>query len=249
MTVTRKSRGRPKKDLKGPTQDSASGSRFQILQREVPVSSGEPTKKKSSSEVSNIDSIIAEHAAQLSQILKKAGQPEEIPTDAKVNPAKTPKGGKPLADMTNKIVPQPPATSSGGGPARKKGAEGELFSLPVTYNNPVFQGVADSCPSSLRNGIGKLMEIFFQRKESLLRHLAEFEDNSTSSPSEINQASEDKARKELKNVLWEEAMLWAQKSRADWLVDGDRNTRYFHQVTLHRRSCNKIASLRDAVGN
>ncbi|CAN1841917.1 hypothetical protein LINPERHAP1_LOCUS36675 [Linum perenne] len=143
MTVTQKYRGRPKKDPKGPTQNSSSGSRFQILQRNSSVSPGEPTRIKSSSDVSDIDSIIAEHAAQLSQILKKAGQPEGSPADDKADPAKSPKGRKPLADMTNTTVPQPPATSRGGGPARKEGAEGELFSVPVTYNNPVFQGVAD----------------------------------------------------------------------------------------------------------
>ncbi|CAN1759809.1 hypothetical protein LINPERHAP1_LOCUS7284 [Linum perenne] len=143
MIVTRKSRGRPKKDPMGSDKVSASGSRFRILHREAPASSVEPPKNNSSSEPSDVDSIIAEHAAQLSQILKQASQPKGNPTDAKAALAKTPKSRKPLADMTNRAIPQPPTTPREGEPASKEGAQGSLFSVPITYTNPIFQGVAD----------------------------------------------------------------------------------------------------------
>ena len=33
---------------------------------------------------------------------------------------------------------------------------------------------------------------------------------------------------EMEAVLIQESLIWAQKSRSEWMVDGYRNTRYFH---------------------
>ena len=51
---------------------------------------------------------------------------------------------------------------------------------------------------------------------------------------------------EYKTTLFEEEFLWAQKSRCDWLMLGDRNTKYFHLSTLARRRRNRILALWDA---
>ena len=42
-------------------------------------------------------------------------------------------------------------------------------------------------------------------------------------------------RKELEIVMGQEEILWWQKSRKDWIMHGDRNTRFFHQKTIVRR--------------
>jgi hypothetical protein len=43
-------------------------------------------------------------------------------------------------------------------------------------------------------------------------------------------------------------MMWHQKSRAQWIHDGDRNTRYYHLKTIKRRKKNRIVMLRNQDG-
>ncbi|CAL2229041.1 unnamed protein product [Prunus armeniaca] len=49
-------------------------------------------------------------------------------------------------------------------------------------------------------------------------------------------------------VLEQEAMLWKQKSRLQWLQEGDRNTKFFHLTTIIRRRRNKIERLKNNEG-
>ena len=46
-------------------------------------------------------------------------------------------------------------------------------------------------------------------------------------------------------VLFEEESLWAQKSRSKWIIQDDKNTKFFHQSTLPRRHHNRILALKD----
>lgn len=60
---------------------------------------------------------------------------------------------------------------------------------------------------------------------------------------------EAKLRLELDEILHREETLWYQKSRVDWLCDGDRNTTFFHLSTLIRRWRNNIVSIKNGDGN
>ncbi|KAA3472035.1 reverse transcriptase [Gossypium australe] len=61
-----------------------------------------------------------------------------------------------------------------------------------------------------------------------------------------------KLEKELKEqldaTLQQEETLWFQKSREKWVVQGDRNTKYFHTATLVRRRRNKIEGIQNTLG-
>ncbi|KAK1308804.1 hypothetical protein QJS10_CPA09g00704 [Acorus calamus] len=43
-------------------------------------------------------------------------------------------------------------------------------------------------------------------------------------------------------------IFWAQRARQAWVREGDRNTQYFHQKVLRRRSCNRLEILRTESG-
>ncbi|KAH1040586.1 hypothetical protein J1N35_042329 [Gossypium stocksii] len=46
--------------------------------------------------------------------------------------------------------------------------------------------------------------------------------------------------KEYQEILDQEVDLWTMKSRVEWLVEGERNTSFFHLTTVKRRSHNRI---------
>lgn len=46
----------------------------------------------------------------------------------------------------------------------------------------------------------------------------------------------------------EEEIYWRQKSRAIWLKEGNRNTKYFHAKTKKRRARNRIIKLKNSMG-
>jgi hypothetical protein len=59
---------------------------------------------------------------------------------------------------------------------------------------------------------------------------------------------EKKLQSELAEILKKEEMMWFQRSRAKWLMDGDRNTRYYHLKTINRRRYNNVIMLRNDFG-
>lgn len=51
---------------------------------------------------------------------------------------------------------------------------------------------------------------------------------------------ENKLLHELDVVLGQEQDLWALKSRVNWMIQGNRNTAFYHVSTLVRRKRNQI---------
>ncbi|XP_026450741.1 uncharacterized protein LOC113350847 [Papaver somniferum] len=85
----------------------------------------------------------------------------------------------------------------------------------------------------------------------------EFGDLQISNPTDTSNTSRLKARLEYLYNL--EELYWKDKSREVWLLEGDRNSPYFHRVTLFRRKINAISWIknssniiltdRDSIGN
>ena len=67
-------------------------------------------------------------------------------------------------------------------------------------------------------------------------------------PSSSSLDLENNLLKELDVVLGQEQKLWALKSRINWMVQGDRNTAFFHVSTLVRRKRNQILAIKNGVG-
>lgn len=55
-------------------------------------------------------------------------------------------------------------------------------------------------------------------------------------------------RRELNILLDKENRMWSQRSRVQWLTNGDRNTSYFHGVATQRNRKNFIKGIRDSSG-
>lgn len=60
---------------------------------------------------------------------------------------------------------------------------------------------------------------------------------------------EGKLRLEFAEVTKLEEEFWAMKARILWLVEGDRNTSFYHTSALVRRKRNHILCLKDRMGN
>ncbi|XP_038971604.1 uncharacterized protein LOC120104478 [Phoenix dactylifera] len=50
------------------------------------------------------------------------------------------------------------------------------------------------------------------------------------------------------SLLRQQEIFWRQKSRVQWIQEGDRNTRFFHQATVIRRHQNRIRAIRGEDG-
>jgi hypothetical protein len=52
----------------------------------------------------------------------------------------------------------------------------------------------------------------------------------------------------LDELLLREELMWKQRSRLDWLCEGDQNTKYFHQRATWRAKKNRISKLSNGLG-
>ena len=77
----------------------------------------------------------------------------------------------------------------------------------------------------------------------LMSHLEILQHNWRVNAEEIVEVS-----KKVDLLRCQEESFWLQRSRVQWLKEGDANTRFFHQSTLNRRRRNSVVSLKDNSG-
>jgi hypothetical protein len=60
---------------------------------------------------------------------------------------------------------------------------------------------------------------------------------------------EEELQAQLEERRRKEEILWKQKSRVQWLKEGENNTKFFHRAMVHHRHINRITHLEDSQGN
>ncbi|KAL4323250.1 hypothetical protein GQ457_11G015960 [Hibiscus cannabinus] len=86
-----------------------------------------------------------------------------------------------------------------------------------------------------------------RRKCSLLARIRGIERVNETSAVPVLLDLEECLKSELDDVLRQEESLWFQRSRSEWIADGDRNTKYYHRITKanHRRKMCRMIKLED----
>ena len=92
-----------------------------------------------------------------------------------------------------------------------------------------------------RNVFGNL----FHWKKRILARFRGVQIALSNNPNNFLVQLEQELRTELSEVLKLEEEYWAMQSHITWLVEGDRNTAFYHTSALVRQSRNRITCLKD----
>ncbi|GLT51810.1 hypothetical protein SLA2020_251920 [Shorea laevis] len=103
-----------------------------------------------------------------------------------------------------------------------------------------INSVQKACLQWNRNVFGNL----FHRKRHLRGRLEGIQNSIHYHNSQFLQNLEIQLLQEYHQVLHAEELFWCQKSRADWIASGDRNTSFYHASTIVRRRRNQISALK-----
>ena len=134
---------------------------------------------------------------------------------------------------------------------------------PMWVSHPLFLNVVKEAwhnPSSLQQALATFtckanswnkdhFRNLFHKKKRIQARLKRIQASLLISPNFFLVELEKKLRLEYKEVAKLEEESWAMKARILWLVEGDRNTSFYHTSALVHRRHNRILCMKDRMGN
>ena len=134
---------------------------------------------------------------------------------------------------------------------------------PMWLSHPLFPNVVKEAwhnPSSLQQALATFtckanswnkdhFGNLFHRKRRIQARLKGIQASLSISPNVFLVELEKKLRLDYAEVAKLEEEFWAMKARILWLVEGDRNTSFYHTSALVRRRRNRILCMKDRMGN
>lgn len=88
----------------------------------------------------------------------------------------------------------------------------------------------------------------FTRKKFIMKELELLDNQIATNTSPSLEQARNRVWQDYEKVLYQEELLWFQKPRFKWHYFGDRNTRFFHEVTAIRRRKSSFDMLQDEEG-
>ncbi|KAL7247368.1 hypothetical protein ACSBR2_002308 [Camellia fascicularis] len=128
----------------------------------------------------------------------------------------------------------------------------EDFSTVIENNwprqNNNLLGNLDFMTSALQDWNKNIFGNIFRRKRWLLGRINRIQISQARTYSHNLHKLENELTTEYNRVLYQEELFWFQKSRVNWITQGERNTKFFHMSTIIKRRKIKIEVLKNEEG-
>ncbi|QHO41101.1 Retrovirus-related Pol polyprotein [Arachis hypogaea] len=95
----------------------------------------------------------------------------------------------------------------------------------------------------------EVFDIIFRIKRRILNRLAGVQTYDSYGRNHFLDQLEASLNKEVNEILDKEEVLWLQKSREQWIIDSDRNPKFYHIKIMICRRKNRIFKLRNQEGS
>ena len=120
----------------------------------------------------------------------------------------------------------------------------EVFEQSWSLGNDDLLNAIHAVTTRVKEWKEEVFGNIFQKKKKLWRRIQGIQNSMFYGISNSLQQLEVELINEYQEILAAEEVLWLQKSRMEWICNGERNTKFFHLTTVARRNFNRVTRLK-----